>query len=457
MKKNTLERALAGLALAMLSLAAASCSKVVAPVKPTTVNTGSADFSRYVAIGNSLTAGYQSGGLLDSYQDHAYPVLISTQAGRPGMRHPRATSPGFPALLRLDFDHPTGTLLPFSIVASNGTGVLENPGDAPFQNLGVPGARIEDFFAHHTDDFFPFVLHGQEDASLWTALKAQRPTFVTFWLGSNNALGALLAGTPDALTPAAQFESDYRAALDSVLSTGARVAVGSLAEVTDIPFANTIPPYLFDPVSGAPVLLGGQTYPFLGQRDGAAPGSMNPGSVVTLGAVVYLAQGYGIPRFLGGNGQPLPDQVVLTPAELASIRQRVAAYNEIIARLARERGVTVVDMHTFYSRIRSEGYNLGGIPYSTRYLFGGIFSLDGIHPSSFGQALVANEWIRVINDGYGAHLEPVSLAPFVVSGATKMVVAAGAPAKPESVRTWAQALRGVDWDRIARTEGARAR
>lgn len=454
MKRNARTRALTALALVAVVAASDSCSRVVAPVKPTTVDTGAADFTRYVAIGNSLTAGYQSGGLLGAFQDQAYPVLISNQAGKPGMRHPRASSPGYPALLRLDFDHPTGSLLPFSIAASNATGILENPGDAPFQNLGVPGARIEDFLTPHTEDFFSFVLHGQEGASIWTALKSQRPTFVTFWLGSNNALGALLDGTPNSLTGAEQFESDYRAALDSVLATGARVAVGNLAEVTDIPFANTIPPFFFDPLSGRPILSGGRTFPFLGQRDGAGPGSLDPGSVVTLRAVTYLSEGYGVPSILGGNGRPLPDETVLTPAELAPIRARVAAYNEIIARLARSRGVALVDMHAFYGRIRAEGYDLSGIPYSTRYLFGGIFSLDGIHPSSFGQALVANEWIRSINAAYGARIPPVSLAGFVV-GANPPRAMTGMGTY--SSRTWATALRGIDWNRISRTEGARPR
>ena len=36
--------------------------------------------TRYVSLGNSLTAGIQSGGLTDSLQLRAYPVLIARQA-----------------------------------------------------------------------------------------------------------------------------------------------------------------------------------------------------------------------------------------------------------------------------------------------------------------------------------------------------------------------------------------
>ena len=37
-------------------------------------------FDQYVAIGNSITAGYQSGGLIDSTQRRAYPFLLADLA-----------------------------------------------------------------------------------------------------------------------------------------------------------------------------------------------------------------------------------------------------------------------------------------------------------------------------------------------------------------------------------------
>jgi len=45
------------------------------------VNTGSADFTNYVSAGDSLTAGFMSGSLIDTSQLHDYPLIIATQAG----------------------------------------------------------------------------------------------------------------------------------------------------------------------------------------------------------------------------------------------------------------------------------------------------------------------------------------------------------------------------------------
>jgi len=39
------------------------------------------DFTRYVALGDSLTAGFANNGLVDCYQLHSYPAVLANQAG----------------------------------------------------------------------------------------------------------------------------------------------------------------------------------------------------------------------------------------------------------------------------------------------------------------------------------------------------------------------------------------
>ena len=46
---------------------------------------------------------------------------------------------------------------------------------------------------------------------------------------------------------------------------------------------------------------------------------------------------------------------------------------------------------------------------STAFATGNLFSLDGVHPTPRGYALVANEWIRVINAAYGATIPTVAI------------------------------------------------
>jgi hypothetical protein len=60
-----------------------------------------ADFSNYVALGDSLTAGFASGGLVQFYQERSYPALLATQAGSPVFEMPLVSEPGLPNLLEL--------------------------------------------------------------------------------------------------------------------------------------------------------------------------------------------------------------------------------------------------------------------------------------------------------------------------------------------------------------------
>ncbi|HVP37626.1 MAG TPA: SGNH/GDSL hydrolase family protein [Candidatus Saccharimonadales bacterium] len=434
------------LARPLLALAAAAllagCARVSPPTAPGAL-TG-VDFTNYVAVGNSLTAGFQSGGLLDAHQDAAYPVLLARQAGLAAFPHPRISDPGFPGLLELDFSHPEPPL-PFSILTPSELGGLENPEQAPYQNLGVPGARIVDFFANDpTNPMFALLLG--ERGSMWQQLKARHPRFVTFWLGSNDALNALLVGDPSVMTPADVFSAAYGAALDSVLSTGAQVAAANIPGILDTPFATTVPPYAFDPVTGRPITFLGQKIYFLGQRDDGTHGTLEPGSLVTLPALSYLANGDGIPALLGGSGRPLPDSVVLTPNEVAAIRTRTGQFNATIRDSCAAHHVPVMDANALFHLLKGSGYSLGGVVFTTQWVQGGIISLDGIHPTDLGQALMANQWIATIDGFYGANLRPVSLRPFLSVPTAPAASAPGGSPLAGLVR----AARNVDWARVTR-------
>jgi hypothetical protein len=282
--------------------------------------------------------------------------------------------------------------------------------------------------------------------TMWQQLKARRPKFVTFWLGSNDALEALLVGTPAVLTDAAAFAASYQAALDSVLSTGAKVCAADIPDILDTPFATTVPPYAFDAVTGKAITILGNRIPFLGQRDSGGPGALDPKSVVTLEALEYLAQGIGIPTLAGGTGQPLPDDVVLTPDEVTAIRTRTAEFNTTIAQLCEARLVPVMHAGALFHRVATSGYALGGVTYTTRFVQGGIISLDGIHPTDFGQALVANEWISTINSFYGTSLRPVNVSRFLTVPGTAAPTVTGS----EPVAGLMQALKGIDWASVRR-------
>lgn len=377
--------------------------------------TGTADFSRYIAIGDSLTAGFMSGGLARSAQLNSYPMLIARQVtGDPngaGFQQPYVSDPGIPAMLELK------SLSPLTIGPKAGSGQPQNLNlQRPYNNLAVPGADVHDVVATVTDNggLHDLILRG-----LGTQLQqaiALNPTFATVWVGNNDVLGAALAGRVIegvTITPVANFETDFKAIVNALAGRGVEMAIANIPEVTGIPYVTTIPFVVVNPATSQPVIVNGNVVPLIGPN-----GLLTPNDRVLLTARAELAQGKGIPVALGGSGQPLSDAVVLSGAEIATITARIAAYNTIIRNEATRVGAAFVDSNAVFRELATNGINVGGITFTENFLTGGIFSYDGVHPNAFGYAYVANLFIDAINEQYDGEIPLVNLYPFMFGPAT---------------------------------------
>jgi lysophospholipase L1-like esterase len=370
------------------------------------IDTGQANFTRYVAIGDSLTAGFQSGSLYRSSQINSYPALIHRQATgqATGFEQPLVSDPGIPGRLVLR------SLAPLSITPSDGQGAPTNLTlQRPYNNMAVPGARVRDVLVTTTGGLHDVVLR-RSGTALQQAL-ALSPTFVTIWIGNNDALAAATSGVVVdnvTLTTVDRFETDFRAIVDAVAATGARMAIANIPAVTTIPYVTTIPSVVVNPATNQPVLIGGNPVPLIGPN-----GLLGAGDRVLLPASSLLAQGIGIPAALGGKGTPLPDSAVLSAAEIATISARVDAFNNVIRTVAQQRNAAFIDANGLLREVAQRGVPVGGVTFSAAFLTGGIFSYDGVHPTSFGYAYIANAFIEAINRQFGAEIEPVNLYPFV--------------------------------------------
>lgn len=369
-------------------------------------------FTRYVAVGDSLTAGFTNGSLVFTHQSVSWPALLAQKTGTSieQFQQPYITEPGGPAELALV------SLSPLVIAPkASGTGLPANYGlDRPYNNLAVPGATSVDVVATTAGPFHEAILRGR-GTQLEQAVSLA-PTFVTLWIGSNDVLGAITNGRAiDGVTmvPLPAFRAAYAQTLGALRATGATVVTATIPDVTLAPFANTIPPVVVNPATGQPVQVGGRTVPLIGPA-----GPLPPESKVTLGAAALLAKGVGIPAALGGTGQPLPDEVVLDPAELASVLDRVNAINGSIREIAAAGSIPVLDLNAFTTDLLTNGREYAGITLTGEFLTGGLVSYDGIHPTETGYALVANEWIAFLNRQFGTEIRPVDLAPFVFGSAT---------------------------------------
>jgi lysophospholipase L1-like esterase len=437
------------LALALLMVGGAAFAQV---------NTGAANFATYVAFGDSLTAGFSNGSINERFQRNSYPALIYRQAtGKTtGFEQPLVSAPGLPGALRL-----TG-LFPTVITPTPGTGQPLNLNlPRPYNNMAVPGASLHDLLTKtmstSASDPTDLILRRQGATQLQQGL-ALKPTFVTLWIGNNDALAAATSGIAVegvTLTPTAQFDAEYRAVVNAITVTAnvKQLAVANIPDVTSIPFVTTIPRFLVNPRTNQLVRdPGGNPIPLIGPD-----GPLQAGDFVLLTASAELGAGRGIPVAFGGTGVPLSNNAVLSAAEAAAIKSHVDAYNTTIRTVANEKGAAFVDANAVLRNIATNGLRIGGISYSSAFLTGGIFGYDGVHPTPLGYAYVANLFIDAINATYGGDIPLVDLYPFVfgpLPSATAAISADKAASSgdftsyvftPEARRSLLQSLNVPKW------------
>lgn len=369
-------------------------------------------FTSYVSIGDSLAAGYESGSLVKTHQVNSVPALLARQAGVSGFQQPLISEPGIPPELTLASLSPDVVIKPKSTTYGTPENLSLN---RPYNNLAVPGATLGDSLTKITDGgsgMHDIILRGLGPQIAQAV--AQRPSFVTLWIGNNDVLRAAISGRAlenVTLTPAADFRTRYQQLVDTLRSqTSAKIVAANLPDVTSIPFVTTVPRVVVNPATSQPILVNGQQVPLLGP-DGPLP----TGSYVLLSATSLMAEGHGIPTALGGKGTPLPNEVFLDPGEVNSIRDRVTQNNQAIKEICGAAGIPVVDMNALLNKVANQELIVGGVILTSKFLTGGVFSYDGVHPSDLGYAVVANEWIRVINAN-GGNLAEINLAPFMGLG-----------------------------------------
>ena len=365
------------------------------------------DLSRLVVVGDSLSAGFQNGSLIESAQVNGYAALLAGQAGVP-LPLPLIAAPGVPNVLTLVSPGPPPVIVPAPGVSPGRV----DPFLQPF-NLAVPGHRVQDALTARpnlpvnslTDLVLGFprtFIFGQPPMSQVEQAETLAPTTVIVWLGNNDALGAALAGNPALLTPVASFEAAYTEVLNRLAATGATLVVANVPDVTVVPALT--PAEEVAARVGLPLSIIG---PALG-----------------IGAGDFVTQaGLGlIPGILANPATgPLPNGAVLTDAEAAAVRARVDIFNDIIAEQAAAHDAVLVDINSLLDRIDERGYVVGGQRLTTDFL-GGLFSLDAVHPTNTGYAIIANEFIKALNTQSAAGIPPINVRsvqrndPLVVSG-----------------------------------------
>lgn len=401
--------------------------------------------SKMVALGNSHTAGFQSGGLRDDFQQHSYPFLIAQQIGKAGdFELPLIAAPGIgstPGKQPLKLEN--GKIVTPDLQVSPTSLLLNALLARPYDNLGVPGATLRDMLnatgaatsAAGTNSFFDLVLRNPNLGSTTPLQQVAllNPTLVLLWIGDSDVLGAALSGgNPAMITPLSDFQARYTTLLTELRQkTRAALVMANVPNATDLPYLNTMD-FIFRPIPAlgittpVPVVFDAKFQPV--DFDPTAntlyvPLMMEEKEVahLTLPALSAYQTGLGIPdgatllqlglpvaqaqaleqgmRAAGLNptGQPFPGTMSITAAEKLAIQQAVAGFNSTLQTLAGQFQAAIVDCNSLMATLSATG--LEG--YSGRFVLldpqNTAFSLDGVHPNNGGYALIANAFIDKIN------------------------------------------------------------
>jgi lysophospholipase L1-like esterase len=361
------------------------------------------NFSTTVFLGDSLTAGYQSGSLLDTQQVHGWAPLVAKQAGF-NIVLPLIAYPGAPNVLQLVSVGP-----PPVITTAPGTSTGRDNFATQATDLAVPGALVNDVAntlplvnpapgqqqLNQLVLGFPGFGYGQAQSQLGSAINAL-PTTVFLWIGNNDALIADITGKPSSMTPVDTFTLQYKALITLLTSsTVAHLVIANILDVTQVPYLQPAALVL----AGASQQTGLPTSVLSGLL-GIVPGDyVNP---------TGLAE---IPLILGGKQKgPIDDAGVLTAAEAVTVQAQVTAFNQVIAAQAQAAGATLVDINALFKQLTTSGITINGYTGTAGFL-GGFFSLDGIHPTNTGYAVVANKFIDTMNAAISTKIPDVALGP----------------------------------------------
>ncbi len=321
-----------------------------------------ADFDRLVGCGDSLLAGFQDGSLVETYQVWGFGTQIARQTGARFVL-PLIREPGIPPRVRIE----------------DGQLIIPDPDEPPGRrknpnqqcdNLAVPGATAWNTLNTKRlgpNPLFEIILGGEE--TMIDQAARLEPTFVVLWIGANDVLGMATSTDPDDHTCLETFRRDYETVLRRLRATGASVVAANLPDVTTI--AALVEPPTYIQMTGVPA-----------------------------DALILINDLF--------NLDLSPDDY-LTPDEVARIRATVRQFNAEIAKLCARYGVPLVDAYTLTRLWDSQGVRVAGQKLTTEFR-DGIFSLDGIHPSNTAHALIANEFIDLINSTYGAGLAQIDVA-----------------------------------------------
>ena len=437
------------------------------------IRSGNANFDKFVSIGASITAGYTDGALFFEGQRSSYPnimagVMSLSEDNTVTSNYTQPYMNDNIGGLLLAGSQIVGPRLFFNgagpqslgDLGASPTTELMNSVAGPYSNMAVPGAQAVHMIAPGygnlagiaTGTANPYAVRvmSSPGSSIIQDVLAQSPTFISVWSGGNDSLGYATSGGTGSLTSSADFEFAFGSTMAALAQVPGGV-VSNIPDVTAIAYLNTIP-YNAVPLDGATadMLNGGFTAYNGGLAVAQAVGLISADEVAAR-TVVYSAgqnamlmedeyltdlSALGLPSWrqttindkivlpaigiigtaVGGNptqingvSVPLADGIVLSYDEIAETQARTAEFNATIETITAQQGWALYDAYGILNQAVTQGVAFDDYVMTTDLVFGGFFSLDGVHTTARGSALIANGMMEAIDAHYGSNLSDAAV------------------------------------------------
>jgi lysophospholipase L1-like esterase len=277
-----------------------------------------------------------------------------------------------------------------------------------------------------SQNFWPILAGFGQNVTQVQAAVSLHPQVATVWLGSNDLLKIAFSQGAAPVTAPSSMHDDILSIIKQLKASGAKVAVSNLVDVmgaaTFIPqpaYSATLTAYITATLeaqsvpAGNAAAIAGVYGPAYAQQETTAAG-LGAGGYFTINALFETLQTAAAQ--IAVSGAPVAPTLAttgdyVTDAVAGEVKSLNTSYNGAIAQAATDGGAALVDIHTLFVSIETAG----GIPVNppsccSLVYRGGFFSLDGIHPSNTGYAVIANAFIDQLNTSYNLGIPDVSVA-----------------------------------------------
>jgi hypothetical protein len=455
-------------------------------VEQVALNANGIDFSKYVSVGASFTAGFTDGALFMKSQESSFPNIMASKfklVGGGDFNQPLMNDNigGFmlggqqiPSLLPRLYFNGAG---PVRLNATSTTSLTARAAGASFNNYGIPGAKSFHLTFPGYGALNPYFgrMASSASATVLGDAMAQQPTFFTISeVGGNDILQYATSGGsgvdqknnfnpatygPNDITSPVVFDQVFRGIVAAMTAGGAKGVIVTVPDVSLLPYFTTVP---YNPIplnaatattlNGAYAQYNGgikqafgvlvqlqvmtkaqadaevlkRTISFAAGRNAVVIvdkdltnlGAINPAFAAlpqlrqTTAKDLLVLPGSAFigtlavannPSSVNGVGVALADQWVLTETELARVKVATDAYNATITSVASSNpNVALIDLNTSLQQART------GIPFdnytlTSSLVTGGFVSLDGVHLTGRGYAIMANKILGAIDAKFGSN------------------------------------------------------